>query len=310
MNVTFQIPGVSNCSNEHHRDLVQLDSAQRAGGGADPDQRDHGLDHLEDLAGAEHAQQHHRLHHVLRVTRCRDFNCCFRGTILKIRKSSFLINYFQSGTKPSTSDAPTDNQEKNKVLLMNNEAINGVVLAIEAAISSVLSSYTNSGTVQLNSEKGLKAETIVNLIVGFHGALVTTIYSRSAFELAENILYIMSSKKIQKFTDAHITELKTQKSFLTSVIQTLIKTTIVEVQTEIKVNGTVETTEDDITKFTFPLKEADEASTPATKLSKVEILIVRLKAMLANLDGLKISLTAISTAIKSTSTSGRSETYF
>ena len=145
----------------------------------------------------------------------------------------------------------------------------------------------------------------MNLIIGFHGALVSTIYSPSAFELADNILYIMSFKKIQSFTTAHITELKSQKAFLTNVIQTLIQTSITTVQTEIKKNGTVETTKDDIKKFTFPLKEENETTTSATKLSKVEIITLDLKAMLANLNGLKTSLTAISTAIKSTSTSGK-----
>ena len=145
----------------------------------------------------------------------------------------------------------------------------------------------------------------MNLIVGFHGALVSTIYSPSAFDLADNILYIMSSKKIQSFTTAHITELKSQKTFLTTVIQTLIQTSITTVQTEIKKNGTVETTKDDIEKFTFPQKEENETTTSATKLSKVEIITLNLKAMLANLNGLKTSLTAISTAIKSTSTSGK-----
>ena len=65
-------------------------------------------------------------------------------------------------------------------------------------------------------------------------------------------------------------------------------------------------TEDDIKKFTFPLKEENETSTTTVvKLSKVEILTITLKAMLANLNGLKTSLTAISTAIKSTSSSGK-----
>ena len=136
--------------------------------------------------------------------------------------------------------------------------------------------------------------------------MVTTIYSPSAFELADNILYIMSTKKMQTFTEDHITELKSQKTFLTTVIQTLIQTTIKEVQTEIKKNGTVETTKDDIKKFSFPLNVEDETSTTTVvKLSKVEILTITLKAMLANLNGLKTSLTAISTAIKSTSSSGK-----
>ena len=111
---------------------------------------------------------------------------------------------------------------------------------------------------------------------------------------------------MQTFTEDHITELKSQKTFLTTVIQTLIQTTIKEVQTEIKKNGTVETTKDDIKKFSFPLKVEDETSTTTVvKLSKVEILTITLKAMLANLNGLKTSLTAISTAIKSTSSSGK-----
>ena len=214
----------------------------------------------------------------------------------------------QSGTQPSQADAPADNQAKNKLLLENNEAINGVVLAINAAIASESSSSSSSSnsTVQFNSEKGLKGQIIVNLILGFHGAMVTTIYSPSAYELADNILYIMSTKKMQTFTEDHIKELESQKTFLTTVIQTLIQTLIKEVQTEIKKDGTVETTEDDIKKFTFPLKEENETSTTTVvKLSKVEILTITLKAMLANLNGLKTSLTAISTAIKSTSSSGK-----
>ena len=142
----------------------------------------------------------------------------------------------QSGTQPSQADAPADNQAKNKLLLENNEAINGVVLAINAAIASVSSSSSSSSnsTVQFNSKKGLNGQIIVNLIVGFHGALVTTIYSPSAYELADNILYIMSTKKMQTFTEDHINELESQNTFLTTVIQTLIKTSIKEVQTEIK----------------------------------------------------------------------------
>ena len=214
----------------------------------------------------------------------------------------------QSGTQPSQADAPADNQAKNKLLLENNEAINGVVLAINAAIASESSSSSSSSnsTVQFNSKKGLKGQIIVNLILGFHGAMVTTIYSPSAYELADNILYIMSTKKMQTFTEDHIIELNSQKTFLTTVIQTLIQTSIKEVQAEIKKDGTVETTEDDIKKFTFPLREVNETSTTTVvKLSKVEILTITLKAMLANLNGLKTSLTAISTAIKSTSSSGK-----
>ena len=106
------------------------------------------------------------------------------------------------------------------------------------------------------------------------------------------------------FSTDDVTELNTQKTFLKDVIQVRITAAISEVQAEITAAGkTVETTEDDIEKFTFPI--ASETTT-TTKLTKVELLMVTLKAMLANLDGLKLSLTAISTALASSSSSGES----
>ena len=108
------------------------------------------------------------------------------------------------------------------------------------------------------------------------------------------------------FSTDDVTELNTQKTFLKDVIQVRITAAISEVQAEITAAGkTVETTEDDIEKFTFPIA-AETTTTTTTKLTKVELLLVTLKAMLANLDGLKLSLTAISTALASSSSSGES----
>lgn len=201
-------------------------------------------------------------------------------------------------------------QEKNVRLLKNNEAISGVLLAINAAIDSVSSSSSSttssSTSVQFNSSKGLKTQTLINLILGFHAAFVTTIYTPTAHDLAKTILYIFSTKKIMAFSTDDVTELNTQKTFLKDVIQVRITAAISEVQAEITAAGkTVETTEDDIEKFTFPIA-AETTTTTTTKLTKVELLLVTLKAMLANLDGLKLSLTAISTALASSSSSGES----
>ena len=185
-------------------------------------------------------------------------------------------------------------------LLNNSEAINGVLLVINAAISSVNS--TNQ-TTNFNSARGLKAQTFLDLILGFHAAFVATIYTESAQKLAKNILYIASTKKIMAFSTANVTELKSQRTFLKDVIQIIINTRITEIQTEIKTNGTVETTVDDIEKLIFPIPTKNETGTESS-LTKVQILTLELQALLANLDALQITIKSVNTAISSNSSSG------
>ena len=99
-------------------------------------------------------------------------------------------------------------QERNERLLKNNAAIDGVFLVIEAAISSIGSS---TQVAQFNSAKGLETKIVLSLIQGFHGALVSTIYAESAYQLAQTILIILSTKKILTFTatDKEILEKET-----------------------------------------------------------------------------------------------------
>ena len=169
---------------------------------------------------------------------------------------------------------------------------------INAAISSV--SSTNQ-TAKFNAKRGLKAQTFLDLILGFHAAFVATIYTESAQKLAKNILYVASTKKIMAFSTENVTELENQKTFLKDVIQIIIETRITEIQASIKLNGTVETTEDDIEKFSFPIPEKIETD---SKLTKIEILTLTLKDLLSNLDALQITVKSINAAMSSSSSSG------
>ena len=206
----------------------------------------------------------------------------------------------KDGTAPSDSDAPTDLQEKNVRLLQNNAAIDGVLLVIEAAISSIGST---TQVAQFNSAKGLKTETVLNLILGFHGALVSTIYTESAFKLATSILEICSTKKILAFSSSDKEKLEEQKTFLKTIIKVVIETKISETQASITASGaTVETTE--VEKFSFPVAVETEVT---VTLTKIEILLVTIKSLMANLEALTLSLTAIETAKSSTSSTGAEE---
>ena len=194
-------------------------------------------------------------------------------------------------------------QERNERLLKNNAAIDGVLLVIEAAISSIGSS---TQVAQFNSAKGLETKTVLSLIQGFHGALVSTIYAESAYQLAQTILMILSTKKILTFTATDKEILEKETLFFKQIQENVIKVAIEKTQTSITESGaTIETTEADIVKLTFPVtvEEEEEDST----LTKVESLTLILKSMLANMDGLKLSLTAIETAVKSTSNTGVEE---
>ena len=206
----------------------------------------------------------------------------------------------KDGTAPSDSDAPTDLQEKNVRLLQNNAAIDGVLLVIEAAISSIGST---TQVAQFNSAKGLKTETVLNLILGFHGALVSTIYTESAFKLATSILEICSTKKILAFSSSDKEKLEEQKTFLKTIIKVVIETKISETQASITASGaTVETTE--VEKLSFPVAVETEVT---VTLTKIEILLVTIKSLMANLEALTLSLTAIETAKSSTSSTGAEE---
>ena len=132
-----------------------------------------------------------------------------------------------------------------------------------------------------------------------------TLYSQDGYELAKTIIMIFSTKKIQALTDSDVTKIKTMQTLLTTVLRVQILAEISTVQTAITDSGsTLETTEADITKFTFPLTEETQES--ETSLTEVERLTIVLKALLANKNGLETAITAISTALSSTSSSGAS----
>ena len=184
----------------------------------------------------------------------------------------------------------------------NNAAIDGVLLVIEAAISSIGSS---TQVAQFNSAKGLETKIILSLIQAFHGTLVSTIYADSAYDLAQTILFILSTKKILAFTSADQEILEEEILFFKQIQEKVIKVAIEKTQSLIIESGaTIETTEADIVKLTFPISLEEEK--PST-LTKVETLTQILQSLLANMNGLQLSLTAIETAIQSTSTTGVEE---
>ena len=189
------------------------------------------------------------------------------------------------------------------MLLYNSAAIDGVILVIEAAITSIGSSSTQ--VAQFNSAKGLETKIVLNLIQGFHGTLVSTIYAESAYDLAQTILFILSTKKILAFTSEDQQILEEEILFFKQIQEKVIKVAIENTQALIIESGaTLETTEADIVKLSFPVSiEEEEPST----LTKIEFLTLTLQSLLANMNGLQLSLSAIETALQSTSSTGVEE---
>ena len=176
------------------------------------------------------------------------------------------------------------------------------IFFLQAALNSTSSS---TAAANFNSELGLTPATVTGLIEGFDASLVRTLYSQDGYELAKTVIMIFSTKKIQALTDSDVTKIKTMQTLLTTVLRVQILAEISTVQTAITDSGsTLETTEADITKFTFPLTEETQES--ETSLTEVERLTIVLKALLANKNGLETAIAAISTALSSTSSSGAS----
>ena len=188
-------------------------------------------------------------------------------------------------------------------MLNNSEAINGVLLALDAAISSASSRQSNHDP-QFNSDVGLSTETFINLIQGFYSILISSIYSEITQQLGKNIIYVASTKRIKSFSTENIATLEEQKSLLKDDRQVNITLTIEEVQNEIiEKYGSVETTEDDIEKLDFPLPIQNETE-PETLTDKLEEMNQTLRDLLANLNGFQSTIKSINAAITSTSTSG------
>ena len=188
--------------------------------------------------------------------------------------------------------------------MRNKVAIDGVLLAVEAALSSVSSSTTAGAN--FNSDLGLKPAAITGLIEGFDASLVRTLYSQDGYELAKTIIMIFSTKKIQALTDSDVTQIKTMQTLLTTVLRVQILHEITTVQLEITSGGSsVETTEADITKLTFPLTE-ETAEASESSLTEVQRLTIVIQALLANKNGLENAISAITRALSSSSTSGAS----
>ena len=189
------------------------------------------------------------------------------------------------------------------LLLQNKVAIDGVLLAVEAALKSTTAS---TAAANFNSKLGLKPATIIGLIEGFDASLVRTLYSQDGYELAKTVLMIFSTKKIQALTDSDVTQIKSMQTLLSTVLKIQILAEISTVQTAITDAGsTLEKTEADITKLTFPLSEESE-ETEESSLTEVERLTIVLQALLANKNGLEVAITAITTALSSSSSTGAS----
>ena len=177
------------------------------------------------------------------------------------------------------------------------------MFSLQATLSSTSSSRA---ATNFNSELGLKAHTVIGLIAGFHASLRRTLYSEDGYKLAETIIMICSTKKIQALTETHVTRIETIQTLLTTVIRIRILAEISAVQTAIIDSGSsVETTEADIAMLTFPLTEETE-ETSESSLTEVERLTIVLKALLANKNGLENAIAAISVALSSSSSSGTS----
>ena len=182
-------------------------------------------------------------------------------------------------------------------------------MAIDAAIASASSSSSAttpspSESLGFNSARGLEASILIDLVMGFQASLVTTIYNTASFDLATTIIYIFSTKKVMAFSVGNIAVLTDKKTYLSETIQVQISVAIIEVQAQIIAAGfELETTEADIEALVFPVPI--EIPT-APELTKIEILTNDLEAMCANSNGLELSVTAISTALASTSLTGTS----
>ena len=142
---------------------------------------------------------------------------------------------------------------------------------------------------------------MLDLIIGFRAALELNIYY-PAYDLAETILYIFSTKKILPFSEDDVAELEAHKSYLTDITQVQITIAITHVQEAIiEVLGeTLETTEDDIEELVFPIPIESPID---PELTKIEALTKDLEAMCANSNGLELSLEAISYALEAPSSS-------
>ena len=134
-----------------------------------------------------------------------------------------------------------------------------------------------------------------------HAAMVITIYSVPAIELAQNILYIVATKKIQAFSEEELEELETQKTFLNDVIGVRLAAAINEVQTEITDAGE----EVKHTVLTIPHVTIESVTAVIeVSLAQVAALTLDLQHLLANLHSMELAVTAITTALDSTSTTG------
>ena len=227
-----------------------------------------------------------------------------RSITINLDMITFIIltrRFSKEGERPSSAEKPSDLQAANELLLYNKAAIDGVLLAIEAAVNSV-SSSSSTTTTNFNSELGLKPKTILNLVEGFDASLVRTLYATTGYDMAKTIILIFSNKKIQKLEASDITSITSMKNLLTTVLKVQIETEITSVQKEITDAGeTVKTTE--VTKLTFPMKAEEEDATEASTNAEDSLLVI-LKNLIATKDGLEKSITAINKAISSSSTTG------
>ena len=149
-----------------------------------------------------------------------------------------------------------------------------------------------------NSARGLDPQIFIDLILGFHASFLTTIYSDSAYSFAMNIIYIASTKKFLPFED--VTELQNIETLLID-IQVRIDVAITEVQTAINIDGTVETTA--VEALVFPIPKP--IFTAPEGMTEVEFLILTIKGILGNINGLQMTLNSISAALESTSSIGK-----
>jgi len=202
-------------------------------------------------------------------------------------------------------DAPDDLQSKNTRLVENEEAANGVVLAISEAEKSTESRRFRRG---FNSKRGIPAMYLVRLIKGFLRSMTRTVYSRSALRISKTILYTVSKKKVQAFTSSQITIIKTVKTTLVTVVKKKVTTMITSVREEMqKVNMTPEKLTEET--LTFPYEKPISSESLSTDvMNKKTKLMKELKALLANRNGLEMTSKSITTALSSTSTSGATGT--
>jgi len=202
-------------------------------------------------------------------------------------------------------DAPNDLQSKNTRLVENEEAANGVVLAISEAEKSTESRRFRR---VFNSKRGIPAMYLVRLIKGFLRSMTRTVYSRSALRISKTILYTVSKKKVQAFTSSQITIIKKVKTTLVTVVKQKVTTMITNVRAEMtKVDMTPEKLTEET--LTFPYEKPISSESSSTDvMNKKTKLMKELKALLANRNGLEMTSKSITTALSSTSTSGATGT--